>query len=373
MGSIPLSKSKHLLPFAAALRARGIKAHPLLKAASLPRNCLDDPETLIPSVCAGPFRELVAQKTDCPSISIEITQQFQFEDMGDFGRALLLEPTLLGSIDRFRKLVGTETSNVFIDVCLQSNGDLWFGQRILSQHEPGEWHSNLYVIGWMLKIVRQVDPAWSPAQILMRSEATPGHYKSIEMLGSAARFEQNYSGFMVPASMLALPTVKCSTQGKRKGANSWPTLLADSYAKSLKQVIGTYANDSWLSIDEASEVTDQSVRTIQRRLSMEQTTYSDLVQQCRAEMAGDLLENSGIAIAEIAHQLGYRSQGNFTRAFYRWARVSPSEFRKHRLKNRSLQFFRLYGTGTSDTLNGTQNGTDTSGFSDTLNGTDTSG
>jgi len=207
----------------------------------------------------------------------------------------------------------------------------------------------------------------------MRSKATPGHHKAIEMLGSTARLEQTCSGFMVPASMLALPIVKCSALRGKKDANHWKTLLADSYAQSLKQVIRTYANDSWLSIDEASEVTDQSVRTIQRRLSMEPTTYSELVQQCRAEIAGDLLENSRIAIAEIAHQLGYRSQGNFTRAFYRWARVSPSEFRKHRLKNRSLQFFRLYGTGTSDTLNGTQNGTDTSGFSDTLNGTDTSG
>ena len=330
MKSLPLSKSKHLKPFAAALSARGIKVHPLLKAANLPRNCLDDPETLIPSVCAGPFRELVAQKTDCPSISLEITQQFQFEDMGDFGRALLLEPTLLGSIHRFRRLVGTETSNVFIDVCPQPNGDLWFGQRILSQHEPGAWHSNLYVIGWMLRLVRQVDPAWSPAQILMRSKATPGYCKAIEMLVSTTLFEQACSGFMIPASMLTLPTTKYSSLGKKKGANPGPTLLPDSYAESLKRVIRSFANDNWLSIEEASEVTDQSVRTLQRRLSMEQTTYSDLVQQCRAEIAGDLLENSGIAIAEIARQLGYGSQGNFTRAFYRWARVSPSEFPKHR-------------------------------------------
>jgi AraC-like DNA-binding protein len=63
---------------------------------------------------------------------------------------------------------------------------------------------------------------------------------------------------------------------------------------------------------------------------MEQDSYSHLVQQCRLEMAGDLLENSSESIKDIAHQLGYRNQGNFTRAFYRWAKVSPSEFRKHR-------------------------------------------
>jgi AraC-like DNA-binding protein len=38
---------------------------------------------------------------------------------------------------------------------------------------------------------------------------------------------------------------------------------------------------------------------------MEQDSYSHLVQQCRLEMAGDLLENSNASIKDIAHQLGY--------------------------------------------------------------------
>jgi AraC-like DNA-binding protein len=164
----------------------------------------------------------------------------------------------------------------------------------------------------------------------MRSKVTKRHCETIEILGSIARFQQNCTGFLVPASMLALPVAKNTTQGGNKDANPWPTLLSDSYAKSLKQIIRSYANDCWLSIDEASEVIDQSVRTLQRRLSTEQNTYSNLVQQCRAEMAGDLLENSDATMAEIAHQLGYGNQGNFTRAFYRWAKVSPSDFRRHR-------------------------------------------
>ena len=150
------------------------------------------------------------------------------------------------------------------------------------------------------------------------------------MTGSTARLEQTCTGFMVPAPMLAQPVVKRSAQGVNKDVNPASTPIPDNYVESLKQIIRAYANDGWLNVDEASEVSDQSVRTLQRRLSKEQTTYSNLVQQCRAEMAGDLLENSDISMAEIAHQLGYGNQGNFTRAFYRWARVSPSEFRKHR-------------------------------------------
>jgi AraC-like DNA-binding protein len=47
-------------------------------------------------------------------------------------------------------------------------------------------------------------------------------------------------------------------------------------------------------------------------------------------MAGDLLENTDAPILEIANQLGYRNQSHFTRAFQRWAELSPSQFRKYR-------------------------------------------
>jgi AraC-like DNA-binding protein len=50
-------------------------------------------------------------------------------------------------------------------------------------------------------------------------------------------------------------------------------------------------------------------------------------------MAGELLATTDASIAEIANQLGYEYQGDFTRAFYRWAGVSPSQFRRQRRRN----------------------------------------
>jgi AraC-like DNA-binding protein len=302
----------------------------LLKEAHLPATCLDDPDTLIPAVCTGPFRELAARKTGCPNLSIEVTRHLAIENLGNFGRIMAMEPTLHGALDNFRKLIATETSNVAIDLRPQPSGDLWFGQRMLSHVESGEWHSNLYVICWMLKIARLADPAWSPSEILLGAKATQKRFTAIEMLGSTARFQQKDTGFLVPASMLALPVTKNPAQAEDIDTDLWSTAPSGSYAESIKQIIRSFANDGWLSIDQASEVVNTSVRTLQRRLSADRRTYSSLLQQCRAKMAGGLLENSDITISEIAHRLGYGNQGNFTRAFYRWAKVSPSEFRKHR-------------------------------------------
>ena len=330
MKYVPLSKSKHMLPFEALLRANGENVPRLLKKARLSSACLEDPNTLIPGVSEGLFRELAAQKIGCPNISLEATRHLELEDLGDFGKAILMEPTLRGSMDKFQELVATESSWVTFDLCPQPDDDLWFGLRFLSPTETGEWHNYLYVMCWMLKVAQLADPTWSPTEILLGLQATPERIAAIEMLGSTARFEQNGTGFLVPASLLALPVAKNLAQEEVTEAYLWASAPSQTFTESFRQVIRGHANDCWLSVNEASEVVNQSVRTLQRRLSTEQQTYSNLLQQCRLEMAGDLLENSNASIAEIAHQLGYNNQGNFTRAFYRWAKVSPSEFRKHR-------------------------------------------
>lgn len=330
MANIPLSKSKHMLPFAAVLRKHGVSVRRLLKKANLPVTCLDDPDTLIPGACEGTFRELAAKQIDSPNISIEATRHLEIEDLGDFGRRLLMEPTVGGSLIKFRELAGTESSMVVFDLDPKPNGDLWFGLRLQSYTEPGDWHNNLYIIALMLKTIQLANPNWSPSEILIGSKATRERYESIEMLESTVRFEQNDTGFLIPESMLALPVTNNTAQGKNIDVDLWPTAPTGTYGESLKQMIRSYASDFWLNIDQASEVTNTSVRTLQRRLSTEHNTYSNLVRECRAEMAGDLLENTDAAIAEIAHQLGYGNQGNFTRAFYHWAKVAPSEFRKHR-------------------------------------------
>jgi len=330
MKHVPLSRSKHLLPFSALLNANGVNVSRLLKKARLSSACLEGPDTLIPGPWGAFFRELAAQKTGYYNISLEATRHLELEDLGDFGKAILMEPTLRGSIGRFQELAATESSNVTFDLCPQSDGDLWFGLRFPSSVETGEWHDYLYVVCWMLKVAQLADPIWSPAEILLGLKATPERIAAIEMLGSTARFQQNGTGFLVPASLLALPVTKLLAPEALTETGLWSGAPAQTFAGSLRQVIRSHANDCWLSVEDAGEVINQSVRTLQRRLSTEQQTYSGLIQQCRAELADNLLENSEATIAEIANQLGYRNQSHFTRAFYRWAKVSPSEFRQHR-------------------------------------------
>ena len=73
-----------------------------------------------------------------------------------------------------------------------------------------------------------------------------------------------------------------------------------------------------------------SVRTLQRRLRERGLTYGDVVQHARYAAARHMLQDPGRRIGEIARKLGYSDHAHFTRAFQRWAGLTPRRFRSRK-------------------------------------------
>ena len=71
-----------------------------------------------------------------------------------------------------------------------------------------------------------------------------------------------------------------------------------------------------------------SVRTLQRRLSDQDTSFTDLLDRTRHELALSHLADPGCSISEVAYLLGFADTSNFTRAFRRWTGQSPTEHRR---------------------------------------------
>lgn len=71
-----------------------------------------------------------------------------------------------------------------------------------------------------------------------------------------------------------------------------------------------------------------SVRSLQRKLQAEETTFKKLLEQTRLELAKQYLSEYQRSISEITYLLGYTEHGSFTRAFKRWTGINPQQFRE---------------------------------------------
>jgi AraC-like DNA-binding protein len=69
-------------------------------------------------------------------------------------------------------------------------------------------------------------------------------------------------------------------------------------------------------------------RTLQRRLHAEHTSYQQLLDEARRELARKYLADGRYAPCQIADLLGFVDQSNFFRACKRWFGVSPGQYRE---------------------------------------------
>lgn len=74
-----------------------------------------------------------------------------------------------------------------------------------------------------------------------------------------------------------------------------------------------------------------SEQTLRRKLTAEGTSYQQIKDNLRTDMANKLLRDRSITIASISKQLGFSEPRAFTRAYKQWMDVTPREYRVQRL------------------------------------------
>jgi AraC-like DNA-binding protein len=81
-------------------------------------------------------------------------------------------------------------------------------------------------------------------------------------------------------------------------------------------------------LEQAAERLGASSRTLRRHLSRGGTTFQALRDEVRRARAITLLEQSPLAVDDIARELGYADAAGFVRAFQRWTGETPSNYRR---------------------------------------------
>ncbi|WP_338050572.1 AraC family transcriptional regulator [Ramlibacter humi] len=69
-------------------------------------------------------------------------------------------------------------------------------------------------------------------------------------------------------------------------------------------------------------------RTLQRRLHEENTSYQQLLDEARRELAAKYLADPQHSLGEVAHRLGFADTSNFVRACRRWFGLPPGQYRE---------------------------------------------
>jgi AraC-like DNA-binding protein len=221
---------------------------------------------------------------------------------------------------------------------LGERGDhAWFGQQF-TQLDGDSHHASHFSLTLMLKLIRQVaGQNWHPQTIYSQTPYL-GNISDLSLSEVQINTSQGISAIVFPRRFLGFPLHSFPNNNTD---HDYDMLLASvpplSFADSLQQAIAPFLKERYPSIKLAANLSQMSVRTLQRRLTDDQVTYSQLVTRLRYQRALQLLgaPRSGslrdrrMKIIDIAMELGYQDAAHFTRAFKQWTGETPQRFRLH--------------------------------------------
>ena len=148
--------------------------------------------------------------------------------------------------------------------------------------------------------------------------------------GCTAHFSEPIAAFTLRASDLQrpLPTDRLAHQT----AVDYLTETVGEHAPPTSQLVRTLVrqlmSDGSVSLPAIARHTGLHPKALQRRLAAEQTSFAQLLDQTRRDVAQRLLLDTDIGLDRLCRSLGYAEQSVLTRSCKRWFGQTPTEYRR---------------------------------------------
>jgi len=330
MTELPRFRAAHLSPYMQVLHAVGVPVERELRRAHLPTQVEGHLEAHLPLLPVLRMLEQVSRTEGIDALGLRAALQLDLDDLDrHIVSAVYQAPSLKLAIERFSKLCQLENSQLRVWLAADGESDLLASRLDLPDHPEGlqysEWNQNLALLG----VVRAfTHSTWQPSEMAFSATAPIAPFAQEQFPNTRFLRGQGAAWLRLPRELLHRPPRSRSrTAAGDCAADAGVPAAARDMTSALRDVLVAYLREGSPPIELAAELAGTSLRTFQRRLSVEGTTYSELLQELRLQSARTLLEETDLRVMEVALELGYEDASHFSRAFRRMAGVSPRTYR----------------------------------------------
>lgn len=165
---------------------------------------------------------------------------------------------------------------------------------------------------------------------------TPQNYE--KLIGFPVRFGCDKNQLVFPKKLLSLENFSGSAEVQSSLMNvvrhqDLQLTQSDRIEAKLRLHIEEALGKDIVEIEQLAPKLGMSVRTLQRRLQEEHTSFSEVYDEVRREQALRLINETTINISEIAYRLGFNHITSFYTAFHRWTGMAPKAFQQRYAPN----------------------------------------
>jgi len=323
-----------------ALNARNIDADELMRDAGIEPSIYETGSRRVPFKQEDKMFRLVVERTGDPSIGLDLVEYMNPSIYEAFGIALLCSSTLRDFFQRIVRYMAVFSTLESAELSESPDG-AYFAEvpRVRYSDETRGCHADVFC-ALMLKFMRLVyKPTYCPARVDLAWEPPEKyHQKYRDHFGCEVRFSAPITAIHVEKVDLdvALP-------GSNVGlAFQNDQLAVAELAKIQKGDMRTRVVAKIMELLPSGVCTREKVAgsmnmgdsAFQKKLKAAGTSYQEILDRTRAEMARHYVGRGDMSNLEIAFLLGFNDGSNFSRAFKHWVGVSPSKFREQQTRKK---------------------------------------
>lgn len=329
----------------------GLVTRPLLREAGLSPVMLAKPEQMLPARSVITLLERSAAVSNCITFGLRMAELRSLADLGMVSLLIAHQPTLreaLSVLVDYRHRI-----NSMLVLHVDEHDDIVLLREEFALHPPIPCRqSNDLALGVLARVgATLLGPAWQPVCISFSYEQPEPGQRDIyrRLFGCRIEYGGDHDGIVIERRAMDAPNPRADAALASHARNLVDTMLGPaqrSLAEEVEESIMLRLPTGRASIGSTAEVLGMNVRTLQRRLRLERTGFTELLERVRDQQAARYLGNPRLRLTDVADLLGYASLAAFSRWYAERFSESPSAARK-RLQCRDAAMPARAGTAPS--------------------------
>jgi AraC-like DNA-binding protein len=327
--SVPMIRALSLLPAIRWLKVHDIDSEPFLRPLGLSSAPFGDPFRPVPLLHVGSFLQAIARK-EGPDVACKIVAEASTTELALLGSVALGTRTTVEAISRISMVLPVFCSHEQLAIKVaQPFVEIWHSYTV--KFAPETEHLLLqYAVAMADRLVGMTGtpaPRMARIEIPLHPEFGVSHLR--KWFGDTVHpSEGRGTRMLVAAATADRPFPRAARD--RLLAGRLPALEpirgGARFSDSVKVMLSSMLTEALPTVRDMARFCGTSVRTFQRRLSVEGLQYSDLVEEIRQTHALRLLSVPNATAKSVSADLGYEYPSSLTRAMLRWTGASPKNF-----------------------------------------------
>ena len=312
----------------------GVDPRPLLKEQGLTADLLVNPEQLIPARAAIRLLERSAAASGCITLGLRMAEGRALANLGATSLLIAHQPTLRHALIALREFRARINSTLVLHVEELGADTILREDFSLRRPEPSRQSSDL-ALGVLMRLCTEVlGESWAPRLVCFSHQAPPPGELPIlsRLFRCPGQFDSELNGLILRRADLDRPNPRADdrlAQHARQLLDTAMSPVERTASQDVARLIRLLMPAGRASIQNCAAAMGMTVRTLQRMLDADGTSFSALLNEARMQLAVQYLANPRIRITDIADLLGYGSIGAFSRWHKQVFGEPPRASRRH--------------------------------------------